>query len=187
MTWYQNIIRKQPAPPPGPPKHKDKDQETKGPLSFLHKEWEDPAFVKKMRNVASSLVKGGVAAPDKPEEKAAAGKDKAPEIPKELADSPEAKGAMSYFYRKWKDPAFLKQMKVLAAHMQKDGVDIKNKNAVQAWVEKNKTAIEKGEFKEDPAAAVKVETFQKTTPDVGRNAPCPCGSKKKFKKCCANK
>ncbi len=27
----------------------------------------------------------------------------------------------------------------------------------------------------------------KTTPDVGRNDPCPCGSGKKFKKCCANK
>ena len=24
----------------------------------------------------------------------------------------------------------------------------------------------------------------RTTPKVGRNDPCPCGSKKKFKKCC---
>ncbi|MBN1981073.1 MAG: SEC-C domain-containing protein [Chitinivibrionales bacterium] len=28
------------------------------------------------------------------------------------------------------------------------------------------------------------ETFQKKYTDVGRNDPCPCGSGKKFKKCC---
>ena len=32
--------------------------------------------------------------------------------------------------------------------------------------------------------AIKPETVRKTTPDVGRNDPCPCGSGKKFKKCC---
>ena len=30
----------------------------------------------------------------------------------------------------------------------------------------------------------KVETFRRETPKVGRNDPCPCGSGKKFKKCC---
>lgn len=28
------------------------------------------------------------------------------------------------------------------------------------------------------------ETFQKGYPNVGRNDPCPCGSGKKYKKCC---
>ncbi len=32
--------------------------------------------------------------------------------------------------------------------------------------------------------AVKPETVRKSGPDVGRNDPCPCGSGKKFKKCC---
>ncbi|XBO30381.1 SEC-C metal-binding domain-containing protein [Paraburkholderia fungorum] len=27
-------------------------------------------------------------------------------------------------------------------------------------------------------------TIQRTEPKVGRNDPCPCGSGKKFKKCC---
>ncbi len=31
------------------------------------------------------------------------------------------------------------------------------------------------------------ETIKRTTPKVGRNAPCPCGSGKKYKKCCLNK
>jgi len=28
------------------------------------------------------------------------------------------------------------------------------------------------------------ETFRRTEPKIGRNAPCPCGSGKKYKKCC---
>ena len=30
-----------------------------------------------------------------------------------------------------------------------------------------------------------VGTFRRNTPKVGRNEPCPCGSGKKFKHCCA--
>jgi len=30
----------------------------------------------------------------------------------------------------------------------------------------------------------KMETFRREAPKVGRNDPCPCGSGKKFKKCC---
>ncbi len=30
----------------------------------------------------------------------------------------------------------------------------------------------------------KLETFRREAPKVGRNDPCPCGSGKKFKKCC---
>jgi SEC-C motif-containing protein len=30
----------------------------------------------------------------------------------------------------------------------------------------------------------KPATIQRTQPKVGRNDPCPCGSRKKFKKCC---
>ncbi len=29
--------------------------------------------------------------------------------------------------------------------------------------------------------------FQRVTKKVGRNEPCPCGSGKKYKKCCLNK
>ena len=31
-----------------------------------------------------------------------------------------------------------------------------------------------------------VETYVRTQPKIGRNAPCPCGSGKKYKKCCMN-
>jgi hypothetical protein len=78
-----------------------------------------------------------------------------PEIPKELANSPMAKGLMATFYRKWKDPAFLKQLRVLAGHMQKDGVNLKDMKAVQAWLEKNKALVESGKLEELPSAAAK--------------------------------
>jgi uncharacterized protein YchJ len=124
---------------------------------------------------------------DAPSEAGKEGGVAAPELPPELANDPKAKGLMAAFYRKWKDPSFIRQLKVLAAYMQKDGVNIKDMKSVQAWLEKNKTAIEKGEFKEPPSSGEKQETFVKTGPDVGRNDPCTCGSGKKFKKCCANK
>jgi hypothetical protein len=34
------------------------------------------------------------------------------------------------------------------------------------------------------AAQGKIETFRREDPRVGRNDPCPCGSGKKYKKCC---
>jgi preprotein translocase subunit SecA len=109
----------------------------------------------------------------------------APEAVKEgMAEAAMNKGMMAMFYRKWKDPAFMKQLRTLAAYMQKDGVNLKSMNEVKAWLEKNKEAIDAGKFKDAPAASgAKVETFVKTGPDVGRNDPCHCGSGKKFKKC----
>jgi preprotein translocase subunit SecA len=107
-----------------------------------------------------------------------------PTLPPELANDPKAKGMMAMFYRKWKDPAFIKQMRTLAAHMQREGVDVRDMAAVKAWVEKNQSRIEKGEFNEDPSASgPKQETVVNSGPDVGRNDPCHCGSGKKFKKC----
>ena len=99
----------------------------------------------------------------------------------ELANDPKMKGMMGTFFRKWKDPAFIKQLRVLAGYMQKDGVDIKDMKAVQAWLEKNKERVEKGEFEEE--AAKPGVTVVNTEPEIGRNDPCHCGSGKKFKKC----
>jgi hypothetical protein len=45
---------------------------------------------------------------------------------------------------------------------------------------------ESGDEDEDDAdyALAPVETYVRPTPKVGRNDPCPCGSGKKYKKCC---
>ena len=37
---------------------------------------------------------------------------------------------------------------------------------------------------ENGAAPAKVETVVHQGPRIGRNDPCPCGSGKKYKKCC---
>jgi uncharacterized protein DUF1186/SEC-C motif-containing protein len=36
----------------------------------------------------------------------------------------------------------------------------------------------------DPLRSMPVEPLRRPSPKVGRNDPCPCGSGKKFKKCC---
>lgn len=41
-----------------------------------------------------------------------------------------------------------------------------------------------GEWKFIDGKLVKPEPFVRETPKVGRNDPCPCGSGKKYKKCC---
>jgi uncharacterized protein YecA (UPF0149 family) len=37
---------------------------------------------------------------------------------------------------------------------------------------------------QDATKPQKVETIRRAVPKVGRNDPCPCGSGKKYKKCC---
>ena len=48
------------------------------------------------------------------------------------------------------------------------------------WLKTNKIA------KMDSAGYL-VRLPQTTPPKISRNAPCPCGSGKKYKKCCINK
>ncbi len=119
---------------------------------------------------------------------------KAPAVPKEMAQAAtvdgmpdmkelEKKGMMGKFFRHWKNPAFMKQMKAMAAAMQADGVNVKDQKAVQAWIEKNKAMLESGKMPDAPQAK-KQETVKNDAPAIGRNEPCSCGSKKKYKKCC---
>ena len=45
-----------------------------------------------------------------------------------------------------------------------------------------------GEARAEPPPSRPLETtFRRDAPKVGRNDPCPCGSGKKYKKCCATK
>ena len=61
-------------------------------------------------------------------------------------------------------------------------MNVKDPKAIQAWIEKNKAAIESGTLPENTAP--KQATIRLEAPTIGRNDPCSCGSKKKFKKCC---
>jgi preprotein translocase subunit SecA len=39
-------------------------------------------------------------------------------------------------------------------------------------------------YANSPEGPQKVETYKRDQPKIGRNDPCPCGSGKKYKKCC---
>ncbi len=41
-----------------------------------------------------------------------------------------------------------------------------------------------GDWKFSDGKVIGPEPFQRETPKIGRNDPCPCGSGKKYKKCC---
>ncbi len=97
----------------------------------------------------------------------------------------EEKGMLGTFLRNWNNPAFLKQLKAVSARMRADGVDIKDSAAVKTWSGKHKAELDSGSF--DPGAAAEQKPFVNSASSVGRNDPCPCGSKKKFKKCCEGK
>ena len=64
------------------------------------------SWIKKLNPFAKdeAAAEGGAAAPSIPG---------MPALPPELANDPKAKGMMAMFFRKWKDPAFMKQLRTL--------------------------------------------------------------------------
>ncbi len=79
------------------------------------------------------------------------------------AKTPQAKKLIIDIYRK----------------MLEDGVNLKNEKEVEKWMMKNQHLF--------ASSTPKVETYRRPNPKVGRNDPCPCGSGKKYKKCCGSK
>ena len=68
----------------------------------------------------------------------------------------------------------------IAKRMEKDGVDFKSIRQMKKWMKEHEA-----ELKAEQATGIpKVETVVHEGPRVGRNDLCPCGSGKKYKKCC---
>ena len=79
-----------------------------------------------------------------------------------------------------KDPTIKDKLISIAKRMKADGVDLNSPKAMKKWVKEHEK-----ELKQEQQG--KVETIVKEK-EPGRNDPCPCGSGKKYKKCCgANK
>jgi len=78
--------------------------------------------------------------------------------------------------------------------LQADSVDKNTKKMVESlrelWMNSpreafgGKTPLELMDENPELALPGKVETFRRETPKIGRNDLCPCGSGKKYKKCC---
>lgn len=80
---------------------------------------------------------------------------------------------------KLKDPAVKKRFIDIAKRMEKDGVDFKSMRQMKKWMKTHEA-----ELKAEQESGAKVETVVHEGPRIGRNDPCPCGSGKKYKKCC---
>lgn len=98
----------------------------------------------------------------------------------------EKQGLLGKFFRHWKNPQILRQIKLIAGRMQAEGINIKDRKAVEDWLKAHQEEIESGKM-EEAAQAAKPHTFVKNGPEIGRNDPCTCGSGKKYKKCCGAK
>jgi len=89
-----------------------------------------------------------------------------------------------------------KIMADLVAFCQEQGVDMASMNdpekiqeLEEQWKKTPRAALEGKTPAEllgaDPTLVPsKVETYHREEPRIGRNDPCPCGSGKKYKKCC---
>ncbi|MBR4682054.1 MAG: SEC-C domain-containing protein [Elusimicrobiaceae bacterium] len=81
---------------------------------------------------------------------------------------------------KLKDPEVKKRFLDIAKRMEKDGVDFKSIRQMKKWMKAHEAELRA----EGGANVPKVETVVHEGPRIGRNDPCPCGSGKKYKKCC---
>ena len=86
------------------------------------------------------------------------------------------------FKGKLKDPAVKKRLIDIAKRMEKDGVNFKNIRQMKKWMKDHEAELRAEVQGGGPVQ--KVETVVHEGPRVGRNDPCPCGSGKKYKKCC---
>ena len=71
-----------------------------------------------------------------------------------------------------------------AVHEEAGGYGVSENLAATAGVEKGSEIHTEAEQHPQEADAAKVKTIVREVPKVGRNDPCPCGSGKKYKKCC---
>ena len=82
-----------------------------------------------------------------------------------------------------KNPQAMDLLKIAMDRMKKEGVDFNNTEVVKDWIKKHKEELSQEYQREVP----RVTTFVHKEPQVGRNDSCPCGSGKKYKKCCLPK
>ena len=86
------------------------------------------------------------------------------------------------FQGKLKDPTIKKRFIDIAKRMEQDGVDFKSIRQMKKWMKTHEAELRAQGT--EGGNIPKVETVVHEGPRVGRNDPCPCGSGKKYKKCC---
>ena len=84
------------------------------------------------------------------------------------------------FKQQLKDPKVKERFMNIARRMEADGVNFKSIRQMKKWMKEHETELRADGNPEQPH----VETVVHEGPRIGRNDPCPCGSGKKYKKCC---
>ena len=84
------------------------------------------------------------------------------------------------FKSKLKDPAVKERFINIAQRMEKDGVNFKSIRQMKKWMKDHEAELRA----EGNPQQAHIETVVHEGPRIGRNDPCPCGSGKKYKKCC---
>jgi uncharacterized protein YchJ len=84
------------------------------------------------------------------------------------------------FKAKLKDPAVKERFMNIARRMEADGVNFKSIRQMKKWMKDHEQELRA----EGAPEQQHVETVVHEGPRIGRNDPCPCGSGKKYKKCC---
>ncbi len=84
------------------------------------------------------------------------------------------------FKQQLKDPAVKERFMSIARRMEADGVNFKSIRQMKKWMKDHEAELRA----EGAPEQHRVETVVHEGPKIGRNDPCPCGSAKKYKKCC---
>ena len=105
-----------------------------------------------------------------------------PTPPQSIADKLEKEidALPDMFKSQLKDPAIKEKFMSIARRMEADGVNFKSIRQMKKWMKDHEAELRK----EGNPAQPHVETVVHEGPKIGRNDPCPCGSGKKYKKCC---
>ncbi len=105
-----------------------------------------------------------------------------PTPPQSIADKLEKEidALPDMFKSQLKDPAIKEKFMSIARRMEADGVNFKSIRQMKKWMKDHEAELRK----EGNPAQPRVETVVHEGPKIGRNDPCPCGSGKKYKKCC---
>jgi len=86
------------------------------------------------------------------------------------------------------DPSYWGPAKTFAMSVEAAGIDITDREAVQKYIEQQNHRLLEEEDSDwdtgnDYAPPIPIVSHE---PKIGRNDPCPCGSGRKYKKCCGN-
>ena len=105
-----------------------------------------------------------------------------PTAPQSIADKleKEIEALPDAFKMQLKDPKVKAKFMEIARRMEADGVNFKSIRQMKKWIKDHEDEVRA----EGSPKAQHVETVVHEGPRIGRNDPCPCGSGKKYKKCC---